>query len=147
MDERLYERDFQAWAVQQAAALRARDWAALDLDHLAEEVEDLPKAVRHELGMALHYLLEWQAQPSPHEDARYYWREAILYHRDMMAKLLEDSPHLRPMLEAVLAPEYQWARRDAARRCKRPVDDFPETCPWTLDQVLDEEFWPEEGDR
>ena len=33
-----YDTDFYAWAQQQAQALRAQDWGALDLKHLAEEV-------------------------------------------------------------------------------------------------------------
>jgi predicted oxidoreductase (fatty acid repression mutant protein) len=31
-----YETDFDAWAQQQATALRAQDWAALDLEPLAD---------------------------------------------------------------------------------------------------------------
>ena len=34
--ERLYVDDFYAWTRQQAALLRARRFAALDLDHLIE---------------------------------------------------------------------------------------------------------------
>jgi hypothetical protein len=41
-----YDTDFYAWAQAQAAALRAKDWAALDLEHLAEEVEELRKTER-----------------------------------------------------------------------------------------------------
>jgi uncharacterized protein YbaP (TraB family) len=59
-----YDTDFYAWTQAQAAALRAKDVAALALDHLAEET-----------GL--------------------------------------------------------------------PLATFPETCPWGLAQVLDEDFWPE----
>ena len=38
-----YETDFYAWMQQQAQALRAHEWAALDIEHLAEEVADLWK--------------------------------------------------------------------------------------------------------
>jgi len=41
-----YETDFYAWAQAQAEALWAKDWAALDVEHLAEEVEDLRKTER-----------------------------------------------------------------------------------------------------
>jgi len=36
-----YETDFYGWTQAQAQALRAKDWAALDVDHLAEEIEDV----------------------------------------------------------------------------------------------------------
>jgi hypothetical protein len=40
----LYEGDFYAWARQQADALKAKDWAALDLVDLVEEVENLARS-------------------------------------------------------------------------------------------------------
>jgi hypothetical protein len=36
-----YDTDFYAWTQAQAAAIRAKEVAALDIEHLAEEVEDL----------------------------------------------------------------------------------------------------------
>jgi hypothetical protein len=41
-----YDTDFYAWTQQQAAALRAKDWAAVDIEHLAEEVDDLGASIR-----------------------------------------------------------------------------------------------------
>lgn len=35
----LYNTDFYQWTQTQAVALRAKDIAALDLEHLAEEIE------------------------------------------------------------------------------------------------------------
>jgi Domain of unknown function DUF29 len=59
-----YETDFYAWAQAQAAALRAKDWAALDVAHLAEEVEELRKtergAMRSQLRLILSHLLKWR---------------------------------------------------------------------------------------
>jgi hypothetical protein len=52
-----YDTDFYAWTQQQAAALRAKDWTALDLDHLAEEVDDLGRAVQHAIESQLERLL------------------------------------------------------------------------------------------
>ena len=40
-----YDTDFYAWTQTQAAALRAKDLAALDLEHLAEEIADLGQAI------------------------------------------------------------------------------------------------------
>jgi len=37
----LYEDDVIAWAEQQAALLRAGRWALLDIDNIAEEIEDV----------------------------------------------------------------------------------------------------------
>jgi hypothetical protein len=52
-----YDTDFYAWAQQQAQALRAKDWGALDLKHLAEEVEDLRKTERRGVRSQLRLIL------------------------------------------------------------------------------------------
>jgi Domain of unknown function DUF29 len=60
--------------------------------------------------------------------------------------VLDDSPTLRQQLPAILAEAYPRARRQAHEQTGLPLVTFPETCPWTLAQVLDEDCWPE-GDR
>lgn len=37
-----YDRDVIAWSKEQARLLRAGQFAALDIEHLAEEIEDCP---------------------------------------------------------------------------------------------------------
>ena len=50
----LYEQDFVAWTEKQAAQIRAAADAQSNLPidwlNLAEEIEDLGKSIRHELG-------------------------------------------------------------------------------------------------
>jgi hypothetical protein len=55
--QNLYEQDFFAWAQQNAALLRAARVAEADLEHLAEEIEDMGKAERHALRSQLCLLL------------------------------------------------------------------------------------------
>jgi hypothetical protein len=139
-----YDTDFYAWAHQQAQALRAKDWAALDLEHLAEEVEDLRKterrAVRSQLRLILSHLLKWVAQPARRGES---WRSTIANGRVLVQEDLEDLPSLAPELETLAAWAYPRARRDAAQETVLPLATFPEACPWTLTQVLDADFWPE----
>jgi hypothetical protein len=63
MTKASYDTDCYAWA--QAQALREKEWTALDIEHLAEEVEDLRKterrAVRSQLRLILSHLLKWVA--------------------------------------------------------------------------------------
>jgi hypothetical protein len=73
-----YDTDFYAWAQQQAEALRAKDWAALNVEHLAEEVDDLRnterRAVRNQLRLILSHLLKWVYQAARRTDS---WRSTI----------------------------------------------------------------------
>ena len=139
-----YETDFYAWAQAQAAALRAKDWAALDLEHLAEEVEDLRKterrSVRSQLRLILSHLLKWRDQPDKRTDS---WRSTIANGRVLVQEDLEDLPSLAPELESLVAWAYPRARRDAAQETGLPLATFPEVCPWPIEQVLDQDFWPE----
>jgi hypothetical protein len=139
-----YETDFAAWAAQQAEALRAKDWAALDVEHLAEEVEDLRKterrAVRSQLRLILSHLLKWVHQPDKRTES---WRSTIANGRVLVQEDLEDNTSLARELEALAAWAYPRARRDAVRETGLPIATFPEACPWAVAQVLDEDFWPD----
>jgi Domain of unknown function DUF29 len=141
-----YDTDFYAWAAQQAAALRAKDWAALDLEHLAEEVEDLRKterrAVRSQLRLILSHLLKWRYQPDKRTES---WRSTIANGRVLVQEDLEDLPSLAGELPELYSWAYPRARRDAAKETGLLLATFPEACPWPIEQVLDEDFWPEAG--
>lgn len=62
-----YDTDFYAWTQAQVDALRAKDWAALDLPHVIEEIADLGNEQRHavesHLRILLAHLLKWRYQP------------------------------------------------------------------------------------
>ncbi|MBF0393862.1 MAG: DUF29 domain-containing protein, partial [Alphaproteobacteria bacterium] len=64
----LYERDFFAWANEQAALLRAGNLSVADIEHIAEEIESMGRTERREmvsrLTVLLLHLLKWRYQPS-----------------------------------------------------------------------------------
>jgi hypothetical protein len=141
-----YDTDFYAWAAQQAAALRAKDWAALDVEPLAEEVEELRKterkAVRSQLRRLTSHLLKWAYQPARRSDS---WQDTITDARRLVADWLEEDGSLTRELPALFAWAYPRARREAVKDTGLPLATFPEVCPWPVEQVLDEDFWPESG--
>lgn len=59
-----YERDFYRWTQQQAALIRKGRLEALDLEHIAEELEDMGISSKRELvnrlGVLLAHLLKWR---------------------------------------------------------------------------------------
>jgi Domain of unknown function DUF29 len=140
-----YDTDFYAWTQAQAAALRATHVAALDIEHLAGEVEDLGRAVRKgiasQLERLLLHLLKWRYDPAT--DPRRLWRITIRHARREIADELAENRSLRGYPAARLATAYQHAREDAADDTGLALATFPETCPWTIEQVLDAGFWPE----
>ena len=57
MTEITYNTDFYIWTQAQAEALRAKNWNALDLEHLAEEIESLGASERRAIRSHLRILL------------------------------------------------------------------------------------------
>jgi hypothetical protein len=67
--------------------------------------------------------------------------------RQQIARRLRRNPGLRPELPTLLRDAYADARKRAMDETDLPLPTFPETCPWTLEQVLDEDFLPEDRPR
>jgi hypothetical protein len=138
-----YDDDFSAWAIRQAELLAARRFGELDLPNLIEEIEELSKAEKREiasrLGILLAHLLKFQYQPKERSRS---WTATILEARARIARRIQDSPSLRDYPGAVLETEYALARKFAAVETGLDIGTFPETCPYTISQVLDLDFLP-----
>jgi Domain of unknown function DUF29 len=141
-----YDTDFYAWTQVQVAALHAKDWPALDRDHLAAEIAALGRehvqAVESHLTLLLTHLLKWRAQPQARTR---HWRTTIRVTRQQIAKRLRRSPTLRAELPQLLANAYREARTRATEQTGRPLTTFPKACRWPPGQVLDEDWWPEQN--
>jgi len=141
--EKRYDQDFYAWAIKNAELLRQGRLSEIDAEHVAEELESMGKSERRELisrlEVLLVHLLKWQFQPGLRGAS---WEITILKQRDSLADLLEESPSLRQGLSEHLVRAYGRARRYAAKETGLPLATFPDSCPFTGEQVLDPEFWP-----
>jgi len=141
-----YDTDFYAWTQAQAAHLRAKEWPALDIDNLAEEIESLGasdrRALRSHLMRLSQHLLKWHYQPQRRGES---WQQSIDNARLQIELIIEDSRSLRDFLPEAFAWAYTRGRKEAAKETRLPLETFPEACPWPLAQVLDEDFWPEAG--
>jgi hypothetical protein len=141
----LYDRDYHAWLKQQAALLRAGRSGELDLFNLAEEIEDLGRserrAVRSDLTIIIMHLLKYRFQVQRRTNS---WRLAIREHRHRLRDAFADSPSLRPYAEQVFNASYQDARVRASDETDLSMKTFPETCPFELEKVLNEDYLPED---
>ena len=150
-----YDRDFFAWTQQQAELLRraaaGEPAADLDLENLAEEIESLGKrdrrALTNNVARIAEHLLKLQ-----------YFEAAILARQGPASGMGELSrraplegaqnpggqPGLRSDLQDTLGESYDDGRRRAARALRGELDPkaLPERCPYTVDQILDHDWWP-----
>ena len=112
----LYDRDFHAWAGEQAALLRAGRLAEADIAHIAEEIESMGRGEKRELisrlKVLLVHLLKWRFQPAGRGNS---WRLTIAEQRREVADHLDDNPSLRAQLDAAIVSAYGGAILAAAR--------------------------------
>jgi hypothetical protein len=141
----LYEQDFFQWTQTTAALIRQGKWHEVDPESVAEELESLGKRDRRELASRLQvlvmHLLKWHYQPERRAEG-HSWRSTIRTQRLQLRLLLRDSPSLRPQVPPFVADVYPAARAEACDGTGLPETTFPQACPWTAEQMLDDDFWP-----
>ena len=140
----LYEHDFFEWTVRNAELLRAGRLAEADLEHIAEEIEDMGKRDRRELESRLAvlfvHLLKWGWQRGKRSNS---WKTTIANQRAELRRLLRQSPSLKAQLPEAVAETYKDSVEQASLETGLPAATFPERCPYTPEQVLDRGFLPE----
>lgn len=138
-----YQTDFQQWLEEQSALLKSGLFDRLDVGHLVEELESMGARDRRELinrlGVLLAHLLKWEFQP---ERRCTSWRLTINEQRRQLALILEESPSLHARLPEFLARAYRHGQQAALDETGLIQSPFPDECPYTLNQILDESFWP-----
>ena len=143
MQPSLYDQDLYTWAMQTARMVREKRFSEIDCASLAEELESMGKtelrALESRLVVLLAHLLEWEHQPSQRGKS---WRRTLIEQRKRICRLLHDSPSLKPRLPEILADAYDSALRWAADETGMDESDFPQSCPYTVEQVMDAAFYP-----
>ena len=144
-ETRLYDQDFNLWLAEQVNLLRQGRVNELDLDNLAEEVESIGRSDKREvynrLTVLFTHLLKVQFQPDKRTRS---WRSTIREQRRQLRLLFQDSPSLeKTYVPNTLDAIYQDARRDASEETRLNLETFPLSCPYSLSQVIDEDFFPE----
>jgi Domain of unknown function DUF29 len=147
----LYDEDFYAWTQQQAQALRMhfKGDNRLDVEHLAEEVEDLGKSDLHAVetfieNIIAHLLnLDYSGQAAP----RAYWRAEIMNFRQNIERKI--SPSIRRMIARELDDLYRRARQTAAVGALVHEPDLirrlPKVCPYDWDTIWHRDVLAEAG--
>jgi hypothetical protein len=138
-----YESDVIAWANEQARLLRAGRFDALDIEHIADEIEDVGKSEKRELrsrmAVLLAHLLKWQYQPERRGNS---WQRTIKIQRRGVTGCLKETPSLKVDLSNPDWWERVWDDGVGIAVKETELDCFPECCPWTFDQIMNPEFWP-----
>jgi len=144
---RLYDEDFYAWTQAQAEELRrfaaTRPDLPLDLELIAEEIQDLGKSERDAVfsltQRIIEHLLLIECPPARHLVT--HWRDEIDEFRDQIARKI--TPTIKNQLEAELDDVFRQASRRIDRKMRRYgeetyADKLPTERSFSLDQLLEE---------
>ena len=145
-----YDEDFYAWTQYQAQVLRSLPTTdnRFDREHVAEEIEDLGKSERNAVRSEVRWVLEHflKLAYSPAGDPRYGWMRSITEAREILEDRVTGT--LRHDVEASLARLYRGARKQAELSLREHGEGdaaaaLPQQCPYTLDQLLEDDWYPE----
>ena len=144
-----YDRDVAAWSVEQARLLRAGLFHLLDVEHIADEIEDVGKSEGRELAsrmaVLLAHRLKWEFQPARRSRS---WENTIREQQKKVVRRLTRTPSLRPELENPDWIEDVWgdALTAAASETGLDIAGFPGVCPWPLADVAFENWMLDAGE-
>jgi hypothetical protein len=139
-----YQQDFYSWTQEQAGLLKAGRLSELDVQNLIEEVISMgssnKSSLRSFIRLLLMHLLKYKYQPEYRSRS---WQSTINYCRYDIADLIEDSPSLKTFTDEMLQISYPRAVNAAVSETGIYKKNFPATCPWTFEQIIDDEFFPD----
>ena len=145
-----YDDDFYAWTQYQAKVLRSlrtRD-NRFDRENVAEEIETVGRnerdAVRSQVRRILEHFLKLAYSPA--REPRFDWMGSIVDARSELGDKL--STTLRRDIEEALGRLYGQARKRVTLDLQKfdeqeAAATLPEQCPYTLDQILADDWYPE----
>ena len=143
----LYDTDFNAWALGEAQKLKLKQFDTVDLKNLIEEVEDMSKreisSLENRLVTLIMHLLKWQLQPEARGNSN-SWEATIKQQRLKIKKLIKNMPSLKNHLEQLLSDDsvYQDAVLEAIKETGLDYTVFPSEIPYSQEQLLDNNFYP-----
>ncbi|GFE67480.1 DUF29 domain-containing protein [Chroococcus sp. FPU101] len=143
----LYEQDFYQWIQNTATLLKEKQFDQVDWENVIEELESMGKSEKKEVQSRLITIIEhllklqyWEAEKAYNERG---WRGTVVEQRIQLELTLEDSPSLKPILEEVFLDCYQKARKVILKKYKLSSTLFPLKPPFTVEDVLNSDYFPE----
>ena len=138
-----YERDFYLWCFEQAELLRLRRFSEADLPNIVEELESMGRSERNafesSFRLLISHLLKWQFQPQLRSSS---WEITIVRERANISRRARENPTLAASMRDLPHTVYRDARREAEVETKLPRSSFPAECPYTLDEILQDDWLP-----
>lgn len=142
---KIYEQDYPEWIEITIKQLENREIEHIDWEHLIEEITGLGNEQRHKvesylLRLLIHILI-YDYWKSEKDWSGKGWEEEIDNFRLELDLLLE-SKSLYNHFVKVLDKIYLKARSNAIRKSQLSPATFPETCPYSVTEILNPDWLP-----
>jgi hypothetical protein len=139
--QQLYEIDDYEWLLTNIELLKQGKFNDVDLENLIEELADLgnekKNAVASLLEQIIRHLLLYQYWTEETEINGHHWQAEIVSFRNQLKRRL--TGNLRNYLSEEMLDIYADALKFVEVKTKFKVD-FPQECPYTLEQLLNVDF-------
>lgn len=144
MKDNLYESDFYSWINKQVGLLKTKDFENADMENIIEELEDMGNrhsdAIESYFVVILTHLLKWQYQK---ENRSSSWKGSIVNSRIRINRILKKNPRLKSKLDLLYSDVYYDAVSIASVETGLDKTIFPDENPWSKEETLNNDFWPE----
>ncbi len=144
--QNLYDQDFYNWLITNSQLIKEKRFSEIDAENIVEELESMGKSEKRELmsrlAVLLAHLLKWSYQPEQRSNS---WKYTIEEQRRAVEEVLDDSPSLKYQLDQKFNEAYSKAILIAARETGFAKAKFPKDCPFTWEQAIDDNFWPNDS--
>lgn len=153
MTQILYDKDFDLWLGQTIQQLKSRDFDALDIEHLIEELANLgefkKRYLEGNLVVLLTHLLRLTVQSTVPDTMKGNWSASVKEHRQRVEVSLQAISSPKSALNTLIPSAYREAKKLAIRDGQNAIlgvripknSEYPETCPFSVEQILDEDFY------
>ncbi|MGK7876128.1 MAG: DUF29 domain-containing protein [Xenococcaceae cyanobacterium] len=151
----LYEQDYHLWLEETISAIRERRFNDVDWENLLEELVDMGKADKNALAsnvkILLAHLLKLMVQSDAPWEMKKSWYNSVDEHRERVNDSVANIPSLKTYLTEAVTKSYPGARKLAIKegsRAKYGVrkpseNEYPLECPFSLEELLNEDFYGE----
>ncbi|MFW9257289.1 DUF29 domain-containing protein [Nostoc sp. CALU 546] len=141
----IYEIDDHLWLEETIKLLKANHLEELDLENLIEELENLGRRDKAKVASLLEQiirhllLLQYWTEETQYNYG--HWKAEIRSFRNQLKRNL--TTNLYQYLENELASIYDDALGYVIEKTEGKLDNLPQYCIYTLEQILDINYLPE----
>ncbi|HEY9704446.1 MAG TPA: DUF29 domain-containing protein [Allocoleopsis sp.] len=152
-NQSLYEQDFNLWLEITINQIQNYQFNQIDWEHLLLELSDMGKSDKRQFisnfVILIAHLLKLKIQFDAPESMQASWYNSIDEHRDRIHQDLLENPSFKNFLDLAINTAYPRARnlaikegKRAAKTMRKPQEnEYPTECPFTIDQLLDYDYY------